>query len=148
MCGKRCYVFTWKQKDPGVGPVSHYRLLTVVIVVARIVTVAVAASVVIIVVVVVVVVIVIIGGASSGTIVTATLASFQDYCSRGCLRALLIFGLPVYVILRNIRYEFSDDRDEIASSLSRRLSRSYVLWFFQSFARSSTSPLTSLFSQS
>ena len=128
------------------GPVSHYRLLTVVIVVARIVTVAVAASVVIII--VVVVVIVIIGGASSGTIVTATLASFQDYCSRGCLRALLIFGLPVYVILRNIRYEFSDDRDEIASSLSRRLSRSYVLWFFQSFARSSTSPLTSLFSQS
>ena len=141
----------------GVGPVSPYRLLTVVVVVvvACIVTVAVG------VVIAIVVVVVVIGGggsggggggggggvASSGTIVIVALASFQHYCSRSCLRTLLIFGLPVYVILRNIRYEFSDVCDEIASLLSSGLS--CFLHGFSNASRSLTlSMLTSLFSQS
>ena len=140
----------------GVGPVSPYRLLTVVVVVvvACIVTVAVG-------VVIAIVVVVVIGGggsggggggggggvASSGTIVIVALASFQHYCSRSCLRTLLIFGLPVYVILRNIRYEFSDVCDEIASLLSSGLS--CFLHGFSNASRSLTlSMLTSLFSQS
>lgn len=123
------------------GPVSAYRLPTVVVVVVAAaggVTGAVAAA--------VVVVVVVLAAGGDGTIVTVTLASFQDYCSRGCLRAIFIFGLPVSVVLRNIRYEFSDNREEIACSFSRWLSRSYG---FSDAPRSSTSPpmLTSLFSR-
>ena len=86
------------------GPVSLYQLPTVVVVVARTVTVAVVVSAVVVVVVVVIVIIIVIiasvgVGVARGnrTIVTVALASFQDYCSRCCLRALFIFGLPVYV---------------------------------------------------
>lgn len=46
-------------------------------------------------------------------VIIITLASFQGYCCCCCLRALFIFSLPVPMILRNIRYEFSVDPDEI-----------------------------------
>ena len=85
------------------GPVSLYQLPTVVVVVvARTVTVAVVVSAVVVVVVIVIIIVIIASvgvGVARGnrTIVTVALASFQDYCSRCCLRALFIFGLPVYV---------------------------------------------------
>lgn len=83
------------------GPVSLYQLPTVVVI-ARTVTVAVVVSAVVVVIIIIVVIIVIIASGAgvaggNGTIVTVALASFQDYCSRCCLRALFIFGLPVYV---------------------------------------------------
>lgn len=46
-------------------------------------------------------------------VIIITLASFQCYCCCCCLRALFIFSLPVPMVLRNIRYEFSVDPDEI-----------------------------------
>lgn len=93
------------------------RLPTVVVVAARAVPVT-------IVIVICSAVVVVVPGTGATAAVTVALASFQDYCSRGCLRALFIFGLPVSMVLRNIRYEFSVDREEIVAP--RRFGRTDV----------------------